>query len=303
MGIFSNQVINSDIVMTMGTFDGVHIGHQQIIELTVNRAQELGCKSMLFTFTDHPLQVVSPENYPSLLTSWEQKERIIKQLGIDYIWQQEFTSEFADLTYHQFIKELLTSISLEELIVGADFRCGHQGKGTPSKLSYLGRKYGFTVKAIPAVQVAGEEVSSTAIRRLIKEGQVDKVADQLGRNFVLHCQVVSGDKRGRELGFPTANLEPVVDYVLPPAGVYACRVTWQGTTYAGVVNLGLRPTFTNDRFSIEVHILDFNYNLYQEEVELEFVKKIREEREFVRRSDLIAQIEQDIKQAKNILEE
>ncbi len=303
MGIFSKQVINSDIVMTMGTFDGVHVGHQKIIDLTVNRAEELGCKSMLFTFTDHPLQVVSPENYPSLLTSWEQKKRIIKQLGIDYIWQQEFTSEFADLTYHQFIKELLTSISLQELIVGEDFRCGYQGKGTPSKLSYLGRKYGFTVKALPAVQVGGEEVSSTAIRRLIKNGEVDKAPARLGRQFTLQCEVVSGDKRGRELGFPTANLEPVVDYVLPPAGVYACRVTWQGTTYSGVVNLGLRPTFTHDRFSIEVHILDFNRNLYQEEIKLEFIKKIREEREFVRRSDLVDQIERDIEQAKAILEE
>ncbi|GAB6137607.1 bifunctional riboflavin kinase/FAD synthetase [Halanaerobaculum tunisiense] len=301
MDILSSCKFDSPVVINLGTFDGVHLGHQKIIELAVTKANQLGGTSVLFTFKPHPLAVVGPEEAPAKLTSWPQKKEQIKKLGIDKIICQEFTTEFAQLSYQEFITSLHRQVPLAEIIVGEDFSCGQQGQGTPAKLADLGAELGFEVQAVPAVKIAGQEIGSTNIRELITAGDLAGAREQLGRNFALDCTVVSGKQRGRELGFPTANLKPVVDYALPPTGVYACRVHWAGDFYSGVVNLGLSPTFAEEKFTIEVHLFDFAADIYDKQLELEFVERIRPEKEYNTSQELITQIEQDIIEAKKIL--
>ncbi|AGB40679.1 riboflavin kinase/FMN adenylyltransferase [Halobacteroides halobius DSM 5150] len=297
----SQQGLDSEVVITLGTFDGVHLAHQKIIDYTVQRAQELNCASALFTFTSHPLSIVAPSKIPDKLTSLKQKKKIISSLGIETIIDQDFTLEFARLSYHDFIKKLNNYCTIKEIIVGQDFSCGYQGVGTPKKLAKLGEKKGFNVQVVPPIKIDNQEVGSTNIRKLIKSGNLVEVKQQLGRNFTLDAKVVKGDQRGREIGFPTANLEPVVSYALPPAGVYACQVKLSDKKYSGIVNIGLRPTFNKDELSIEVHLFDFNQNIYGVRLELELIEWIRSEKKYETSQELVAQIKKDVKQAKNIL--
>ncbi|MGM0500957.1 MAG: bifunctional riboflavin kinase/FAD synthetase [Bacillota bacterium] len=302
MQIIYNRPHNSELVLTIGSFDGIHLGHRQIMKKTIQEAQNLNCDSALLTFHPHPLKVVAPAAAPKLLTSYRQKVNIIKNFGINRIIFKRFTKEFAQLPYQDFIKKYLVErFPVKKIIVGEDFRCGYRSQGTPAKIKELGAEYGIEVEAIPDIKLDGQEISSTYIRRLIEEGAVSKVRKQLGRNLKLECEVISGDGRGKKLGYPTANLHPVADYILPPAGVYACRIKINGEMYNGVANLGYRPTFNKDDFSIEVYIFDFSDIIYGQQVELEFVKHIREELYFSTKEELISQIEQDVEEAKEAL--
>lgn len=302
MKIIYNESKNKSTVMTLGTFDGLHLGHQKIINLAIKRAKKLGVDSALFTFATHPLKTIAPNKVPRLLTSWKQKNKIIESLGVNQIIIKSFTSKFANLPYQEFVKSYLVDrFSVKEIIVGEDFRCGHQSKGTPKRLAGLGEEFGFKVTALPSIKINGQATGSTYIRNLVKAGRVDKVKEQLGRNFSLDCKVVKGDQRGRKLGFPTANLEPIVDYVLPPTGVYACRVILEDKTYDGVVNLGLRPTFNKEEFSVEAHIFNFDEEIYGQYLELEIIAKIRGEKKFKSKEELISRIKQDIDEVKEIL--
>jgi riboflavin kinase/FMN adenylyltransferase len=302
MKIIYNRANNSGLVVTIGSFDGIHLGHRQIMKKTIKEAEKLDCDSGLLTFTPHPLQVVAPAAAPQFLTSYQQKINLIKNFGINQIIFKRFTKEFAGMPYQKFIKEYLVDrFSVKKIIVGVDFRCGYKSRGTPSKLKEMGAEFGFEVESIPSIKIDDQEIGSTYIRELIKRGAVSKVRKQLGRNFKIESKVISGDGRGKELGYPTANLKPVTDYVLPPAGVYACRVKINEEIYNGVVNLGYRPTFDKDDFSIEVHVFDFSNNIYEQQVELEFVQHIRKELDFSTREELIARIEDDVATAKKVL--
>ncbi|MCK8816479.1 bifunctional riboflavin kinase/FAD synthetase [Natroniella sulfidigena] len=302
MEIIYNKAHNRPVVMTLGTFDGVHLGHQKIINLTIERAKELGYDSGLFTFHPHPLHTLAPAKAPKRLTSWLQKRKIIESLDIKQIVLQKFTPEFAQITFEKFLVDyLIKRFSVKEIIVGEDFRCGYQSKGTPEQLAFLGSEFGVNVQAIPAVKINQQEAGSTYIRELVEEGRLAQVREQLGRNFVIDCQVVTGEQRGRTLGFPTANLVPVTNYALPPFGVYACKLKHKQQIYDGIVHLGLRPTFNTGQFAIEVHIFDFSQNIYGQRVELEFIERIRGESEFNTEDELVARIEKDIELAKNVL--
>ncbi|TDX51878.1 bifunctional riboflavin kinase/FAD synthetase [Orenia marismortui] len=303
MEIYYNQARNSNTIITLGTFDGLHLGHQEIIKLTVNKAKKLDYNSALFTFNPHPLKVVSPNNTPKSLMSWKQKRRVIESLGINQIIVKKFTEEFSRIPYEDFVLEyLLNRFSVKEIIVGEDFKCGYKGKGTPDRLKKLGEKLGFGVQAIPSIKFKNKEIGSTYIRNLILEGRVDEVKEQLGRNFILDCEVIKGDQRGRKLGFPTANLHPLADYVLPPLGVYACKVRVKDKIYGGAVHLGLIPTFNKNKFSIEVYIFDFSGNIYGERIELEFIKRIRGEENFKTVEELISRMKEDVRLSKIILD-
>ncbi|MBM7555389.1 bifunctional riboflavin kinase/FAD synthetase [Halanaerobacter jeridensis] len=302
MEIIYNRPHNSELVLTIGSFDGIHLGHREIMKKTIQEAERYNSDSALLTFNPHPLEVVAPAVAPKSLTSYHQKLELIEKFGINRIIFKRFTEEFAQLPYQEFIKKYLVDrFSVNKIIVGADFRCGHQSKGTPEKIKELGNKYGFEVEIIPAIKIDDQDISSTYIRELIKEGAVSKVKRQLGRNFKIEAKVVSGDGRGRELGYPTANLKPVTDYVIPSAGVYACRIKVEDELYDGVVNLGYRPTFNKGEFSIEVNIFDFSDMIYEQTVELEFVERIRGELDFSTEEELIEYIEQDVQEAKEIL--
>ena len=302
MRIIYNHPSNSELVLTIGSFDGIHLGHRQIMKKTIQEAKRYECDSALLTFDPHPLQVVAPAAAPKFLTSYHQKVELIQNFGINRIIFKRFTNEFAQLPYQDFIKKYFVErFSVKKIIVGQDFRCGYQSQGTPEKIKELGAKHGFAVEKIPSIQLDNQDISSTYIRNLIKEGAVGQVRQQLGRNFKLESKVIAGDGRGRKLGYPTANLKPVTDYVIPPAGVYACRIKINGELYNGVVNLGYRPTFDKDDFSIEVYIFDFSDMIYEQTVELEFIERIREELDFTTKEELIEYIEKDVQKAKEIL--
>lgn len=302
MRIIYNRPRNSELVLTIGSFDGIHLGHRQIMKKTMQEADRYDCDSALFTFTPHPLEVVAPAAAPQVLTSYHQKVDLIKKFGINRIIFKRFTKEFAVMPYQEFIKKYLVErFAVRKIIVGQDFRCGYQSQGTPAKIKELGAKYGFEVETIPAIEIDNQDISSTYIRKLITEGAVGKVRRQLGRNFKLESKVIAGDGRGRKLGYPTANLKPVTNYVIPPAGVYACRIKINDELYNGVVNLGYRPTFNKNDFSIEVYIFDFSDMIYEQTVELEFVERIREELDFSTKEELITYIEKDVQEAKEIL--
>jgi len=302
MEIYYTQARNRPTVMTLGTFDGVHLGHQQIINLAVKRAKELDYDSSLFTFYPHPLQTISPDKAPKVLTNWSQKRRIIQSLGIKQLIVRKFDQEFSQISYQSFVEDYLVKrFKVKEIIVGEDFRCGSGGKGTPAKLRELGEELGFRVQALSSIKTNNRDIGSTYIRNLILAGKVSEVKEQLGRNFALDCKVIRGDQRGRELGFPTANLEPLADYVLPPLGVYACHIKINDEVYSGAVHLGLLPTFDKNQFSIEVHILDFNQNIYGQRLELEFVERIRPEKRFSTVEELIARMEEDVRITREIL--
>ncbi|WP_027338744.1 bifunctional riboflavin kinase/FAD synthetase [Halonatronum saccharophilum] len=302
MRIYYNQSKSDSTVMTLGTFDGVHSGHQEIIKLTIERAKELGCDSGLFTFDTHPLDVLFPLKAPKALTSWSQKRRVIEKFGVNKIILNKFTKDFSRIPAEEFILNyILKRFKTKEIIIGKDFRYGYRNQGTPQKLKRLGEKLGFGVNVVGFFKSNNKKISSTRVRSLIEKGKLNEAKEKLRRNFMIEAHVVGGDKRGRKLGFPTANLNPVVNYVLPPAGVYSCRVKVDNNTYLGVVHLGLRPTFAKGEFAIEVHIFDFSQNIYGKKVELEFVERIRGEENFSTSQELIEKIKEDIRVAKEQL--
>lgn len=292
------------VVVALGTFDGIHYGHQQILNETINGAEEFGCESAMFSFTPHPLYIIAPKQAPYLLTNWKQRCRILNQLGIDKVYIKKFTPHFSKLSFKDFIKSyLVDGINARQVIVGQDFRFGHQGLGDVDKLKDLGQKFGFEVKVLEPVTINGQVVSSTYIRKLVKAGRIEEVKTYLTRNFSLIGRVVNGDKRGRQLGFPTANLKLVVDYVLPKSGVYAIYAYINGERLGGIVHLGPRPTFDREEFTIEAHLFDFTADIYQRKIEVEFVKRLRGEKNFASQKDLVGQIKKDIVEARDVLSE
>jgi riboflavin kinase/FMN adenylyltransferase len=305
MEVVKGDAIKSEegsVVVALGTFDGIHYGHQQIIKKTINSAQRLECDSALFSFSPHPLRVVAPQKAPYLITSWEQKNEILKELGIDKVYLKYFTIQFSRLSFKDFVKDyLVDGVNAQKVIVGQDFRFGHKGLGSADKLKEMGSKLGFEVEVLEAIAIEDQIVSSTYIRELIEKGKVGEVKNYLTRNYSLIGQVINGDKRGRKLGFPTANLRPKVQYVIPKSGVYAVYVYTDGEKLKGIAHLGARPTFDQSEFAIEVHIFDFKGNIYDQDLEIEFIKRIRGEMSFDSKKSLINQIEMDITKARQLL--
>ncbi|MBM7623472.1 bifunctional riboflavin kinase/FAD synthetase [Sporohalobacter salinus] len=306
MEIIKDEEIKSEtesVVVALGTFDGIHYGHQQLIDEVIISADEFNCKAALFSFKPHPLSIINSRKAPPLITSWGQKYRILEELGLDKIYLVKFTPDFAKLDFRKFVRDyLVAGINVHKVVVGEDFRFGYQGLGDSDKLKKLGNEFGFEVEVIKSVTINGRIVSSTYIRELIESGELEKVKSYLTRNYSLEGNVVNGDKRGRELGFPTANIEPTINYVIPKSGVYAVYVYLDGDRLAGVAHIGSRPTFNQDELSIEVNIFNFTDDIYQQRIEVEFVERLRSEIEFNCSKRLVEQITKDVAKAKDILE-
>jgi riboflavin kinase/FMN adenylyltransferase len=287
-------------VFALGNFDGVHRGHQAIFHHVVQQARKTGGTSMVFTFDPHPLQVLAPEKAPLLLTTYEHKMRLIAALGVAVGLRVSFTEQFARQQPIEFVRDVLCGrLHVRELVVGYDFRFGHQRAGTPDFLREQAATYGYTVTVIPAVLHGDTVVSSSNIRRLLQQGQVEQAAQLLGRPYALYGPVVEGFHRGAQLGFPTANVRPH-NVVVPHPGVYAVQVEWEGHSHPGVANVGYNPTFGNAALSIEAHILDLSADLYGTTVGVAFLARIRDERKFASVEELSAQIACDIRQARHI---
>ncbi|MCX7793738.1 MAG: bifunctional riboflavin kinase/FAD synthetase [Thermodesulfovibrionales bacterium] len=302
----------SRTVLTIGNFDGVHIGHQKIIKEVVEKAKSIKGTSVLMTFDPHPQKFFHPEKELHLLTLCDEKARIIEKFGIQVLLCVKFDWSFASLEPEEFIKKILVdSLGVKEIIIGKDYRFGKAKRGDIELLKKEGKRYGFNVKIIPPVKIKGQTVSSTKIRALIKKGDVKKAMEFLGRPYSIEGTVISGAGRGsRILGYPTANILSGSE-LIPKNGVYAVRVGIeeyhtgrkgdQVTLLNGVMNIGTNPTFGNKDLSLEVHIIDFHQDILNKFIKVYFIERLRNEKKFGNPEALKRAIEKDIEQAKTLL--
>jgi riboflavin kinase/FMN adenylyltransferase len=292
----------SRTVVTVGNFDGVHLGHQAILKRVCRRAAELGCQSVALTFEPHPLKVLRPGSNLPLLTTPAQKIELLRETGLAAVVVLPFTREFATLPARDFVRDYFVErLRAREVVVGHDYGFGHRREGNIELLREMGRDLGFSVQVVWGVEVEGAVVSSSLIRAMLKLGRVAQASRLLGRPYEVAGKVVPGKGRGAKLlGVPTANLEPEND-LLPATGIYAVWVKRKGQRLPGVANIGTCPTFDNEELSLEVHLLDFNGGLYGELLQVQFVARLREERRFPSIEALAGQIQLDIAAARQVL--
>ena len=291
--------------LTIGNFDGVHLGHQALFKKVVELADEREGDKVALTFHPHPMKVLRPDNPPKLICTLEQKIELIMAAGIEHLICLPFTKEFARTPASFFVEEILYRIiGVEDLVIGYDYKCGRGREGDINFLKKMGDKLGFRVHVIPPVKVDGMIVSSTAIRELVKKGDMRTVRKMLGRFYQIRGVVRKGKRRGGPIvGFPTANLALNPEDLCPKPGVYAVQVIHGERLYDGVVNIGFNPTFGDGRLGAEVHIFDFNKEIYGHEIKVNLVERIRDEKKFSGPEELAAQIKKDIQKAKEILKE
>ena len=284
-------------VGTIGNFDGVHRGQRSALDLVVARAEELGVPSIVITFDPHPVAVLRPEQAPTLLTTLQQKEKLLEEAGVSVVLVVRFTPEFSKLPARRFVREFLhEKLDLKEIYVGSSFVFGHGREGDLSLLREMGESFGFRAFGVDEVSQGGERISSSRIRRAISEGRVADALEMLGRPYSISGVIARGDRMGKRLGWPTINLVPE-NKLLPLDGVYAGRVFFPTfpAAFDCVTNIGTRPTvYENYQRVVESHILDFKSDVYGERVELSFYKRLREERIFPTVMDLSAQIGRDV---------
>jgi riboflavin kinase/FMN adenylyltransferase len=288
------------VCLGIGFFDGVHLGHQQIIRQTVADARQREAVALVITFDRHPSTVVAPSRVPPLIYSLPQKLRAVEALGADTLLLIPFNKAFSEQTGEAFVRGLARDLGhVQSLCVGANFVFGYKRGGNVELLRKLGAELKFTVHGMAAVSLDGRAVSSTRIREAIRAGDLDRVSQMLGRAYSLAGLVVRGDGLGHQLGFPTANLDST-GVALPPHGVYAVHAEAGGKTYRAVLNIGLRPTLQNPnpQLRVEAHLIDFAGELYGQELELAFVDKLRPEAKFPSLAELRAQIARDILEAR-----
>ncbi len=287
-------------VITIGNFDGVHLGHQKILKKTIQRARSLGTVSLVYTFNPHPLEILRPEDAPLRITTFEEKMRIISGIGIDYLVCEHFTRQYAEQPPEEFTKNIICDrIHPREIVIGHDYAFGKNRKGTVELLKKMGEIFHFKVHVVDNITIKNIPVRSTTVRRLIALGKVSLAEKLLGRPYVLTGRVVRGKQR--RIGFPTANLSPGKN-LIPKTGVYAIRAATPYGDFDGIVNVGFNPTFDGERLTIEAHLFDFNADLYSREMSISFIKRIRGEKKFPDVPLLVKQIEKDIALAKKILE-
>jgi riboflavin kinase/FMN adenylyltransferase len=288
-------------VLTLGNFDGVHRGHQQILARVVERAQNCDGTSVVLTFQPHPAAVLAPTRAPALITNLRTRLGRIADSGVEVTFLQRFTEEFSRITADDFVRRLLVGrLGVKEIVVGHRVTFGNQRAGDADLLRRLGRECGFDVEVIGPVEVEGIEVSSSAVRKAIVAGDLARAETLLGHSVSVSGRVVHGNHRGKTLGFPTANLR-VVGLVLPPDGVYAVDVRIKQRRYGGVANLGKRPTFGDNERGLETYVFDFDGDLYGHLIEVSFVEQLRGEFKFPSVDALVEQISRDADHARRVL--
>ncbi len=290
-------------VVTVGTFDGVHRGHWRVLELVRERSRALSAPGVLVTFDPHPLRIVRPESAPPLLTTPVEKTEILAESGIEYVVFVKFTREVQQLSPEEFVHEVLVRrLGVAELVIGYDHGFGRGRSGDVDTLRRLGETEGFAVHVVPPVQAGDAPISSSRIRAAVQAGDMAGAADGLGRPYSLRGVVVRGDGRGRGLGFPTANIHvPEGDKLMPAAGVYAVRGVLRSGPIDGVLHLGPRPTFPGAPPATELHLFDFDGDLYGVDVRVDFIERLRDIHPFGSIEALVAAIRADCDQARERL--
>lgn len=285
-------------VLAIGDFDGLHLGHREVIRRAVETAERLRLPAAIMTFHPHPREVLGQSKYVRHITPLREKLELFAQAGVDVAYIMNFDKSFSQISPSQFVEELLVKLKVSTVVVGFDFRFGHNVGGDPDILCELaaGR---FAVEVVRPYHMDGVKVSSTLIRDHLERGDVARVEHLLGRRYSISGKVVHGAARGRQIGFPTANIELDGPYVVPMNGVYAIRLEWSGQAYYGVMNIGTKPTFEDAaQRSLEAHLFDFGHTIYGESVRLELLSYIRPERKFASIDELVAQIGNDVATAK-----
>jgi riboflavin kinase/FMN adenylyltransferase len=289
-------------VVTIGVFDGVHRGHQQIISRAVEKARELGVPSVVVTFDPHPIEVIRPGSHPPMLTGTRYKADLVEQLGVDVFCVLPFTVGFMQLTAEEFAHSVLVErLHASAVVVGANFRFGNGGKGTVASLTDDGRRWGFTVEGFPLQGTGDMTWSSTYVRSCVAAGDVTSAAEALGREHRVDGVVVRGDQRGREIGYPTANLEPLPWSAIPADGIYAGHLVRGKEQLPAAISIGTNPTFAGTERRVEAYVLDFDGDLYGEHVGLAFTARLRDTLRFDGVEPLVAQMELDVARTRELV--
>ncbi|NJK81461.1 MAG: bifunctional riboflavin kinase/FAD synthetase [Chloroflexaceae bacterium] len=302
------RITERPVILTIGKFDGVHLGHRRLILQAIERASVTGSVSAVLTFHPHPRTVLNPKVEFKLLTSIEERAALVAELGADYFVVVPFNHETMSTPAYEYVVRLCTAMPIRELWVGAGFALGRKREGTVERLREIGQELGYTVGTVGPVELDGQVVSASRVRHLLGDGAIEQANQLLGRAFWVRGVVQQGDQRGRTIGFPTANLSVAPDHIVPANGVYACWSVIESGPYASaeplptVTNVGVRPTFDGTRRTIEAHLLDWSGDLYGQTLRLSFGERLRAERKFADIDELVAQIGQDAQQARTILQ-
>ena len=283
-------------VMALGYFDGVHIGHQKVIQTAKQIAKQHHYKSAVMSFHPHPSVVLKNRKSPiQYITPVDVKVKVVEECGVDIFYLVTFDHTLAELLPQQFVDDYIINLNVKHVVAGFDYTYGRLGKGTMETLPFHARR-SFSQTVIDKVTIDGQKVSSTLIRQYILEGQVNKAEKYLGRFYEIYGRVIDGEKRGRTIGFPTANIEPSDDFLIPKVGVYAVKMKVKSKWYNGICNIGYKPTFHNEKANqptIEVHLFEFNEDIYDEFVQVKWLKHIRNEKKFDSIEQLKSQIMKD----------
>jgi riboflavin kinase/FMN adenylyltransferase len=290
-----------ETLLTIGVFDGVHAGHRYLLKKLQQRAVEKNLLSGIVTFSPHPQSVLHPYNQLPWLSSLEDRVGAFRELGVNIVAVLTFTTKLAQLSAQEFISLVKKHLKMRGIIVGHDFALGQGREGNINLLRALGRKMEFNVEVIPPFTINGEVVSSTLIRRALAQGDMRRVENLMGRYFYLGGKVITSDKRGRVLGFPTANLDIKPQQALPGNGIYATIAQVDGKQFSSATNIGIRPTFGEGEKTVETHLLNYKGDLYGKDMRVEFVQKLRDEQRFTSSEELKAQIEKDVREVEAIL--
>ena len=285
------------VAMALGTFDGVHLAHQFVIGRAVEWSRQHAGTSMVFTFANHPLSLIHPHRVPPQLQTLAGKTAQIKNQGVTVLVRIPFTKALLHLPPEDFVYLLATKIKPKHIVVGPNYSFGDKGAGNPAMLTGLCERYGIETEICPEIHEQGVMVSSTVIRGLLAAGEVEAAARLLGRPFELSGRVVHGDQRGRSLGFPTANMQPAPQILIPGKGVYAVKVKVGSRYYNGLCNIGTNPTFVQGPLRVETHILDFDREIYGKPITTLFLGRLRAENTFDSAAELVAQMKRDLQQA------
>ena len=283
----------SNIAMALGSFDGIHVGHQSLIKRVIQLAKENNGTSVVFTFGNHPMSVLVPDMVPPQIEDSTSRIAVLENMGVDVLLELPFTPEMAKETPEQFLEFLKEKIAPKYVVVGPNFSFGYKGEGTPRYLADNSEKFGFITEISPIVTIGDEIVSSTTIRKFITQGDLAEANKFLGRAFSYGGCVMHGDERGRLLGFPTANLDIDDTRVMLPYGAYVVKVYVEGDIYGGIANVGNNPTFEGCSSRLEIHILNFSGDIYSKFIRIEFLDKIRDEQKFSSVDELVKQLNRD----------
>jgi len=291
-----------DMLLTIGVFDGVHLGHKYLISQLTEHARQQNLLSGVVTFRQHPQEILSPQTKLPFLTDLTSRANLLKNEGVEAIITLSFTRELAQLSARQFVSLLKKYLRMRGIVIGPDFALGRNREGSPNTLCALGQDMNFSVTVIPPIMVNGEVVSSTAIRKALADGDMKRVVNLIGHPFSLHGRVITGSGRGIGLGFPTANLDVDSEQALPAEGVYVTWVYIDDKAYQSMTNIGKRPTFGDSEPTVEVYVLNYHSDLYGRELKIDIIERLRGEKKFDTVDELKKQITEDVKQGRAILD-